>query len=142
MVRCILLCGLLTIFALAGCSSYDPANVAAKTYPARGKVVLADGTPLRGGKIILHPNDKTKPEAEGIIQKDGTFTLMTYKKGDGAVPGPHKITIDRFYYDKNGNPQENRALPIPKRYWKEDTTDLTTDIQDRDNVLELKLKPS
>ncbi len=142
MARCVLFFGMLIIFLLAGCSSYDPAALTAKTYPVRGKILLADGTPLRGGKVILHPKDKTKPEAQAIIKKDGTFIFTTYKKDDGAVPGPHQITVERFFYDKKGNVKEDKSLPIPKRYWNEATSDLTTEIQDKENVLDLKLKSS
>ena len=142
MLRCVSPVVFLATFLLAGCSSYDPASLKAKTAPARGKVTLADGTPLRGGKVTLHPKDKTKPEAQAIVQKDGTFVLMTYVKDDGAAPGSHRVTVERLYYDKNGNLKKDNALPIPKRYWSEDTSDLTAEIGDQPNDLKFQLKGS
>jgi hypothetical protein len=130
---------ILVPYLFVGCRGYDPADVTAQTFPVKGRIVLANGSPLRGGKIILHPKDVNLPEAEGIVGSDGKFTLTTYKKNDGAVPGPHVVTVDRTFYDKRGNPKEDKSLPIPSTFWKTETSKLEVEIRPEENVLELRL---
>lgn len=73
---------------LAGCSSKVP------THAAGGKVTLGDGSPLPAGFITFRSLDH--PEhfaARGTIQSDGSFELMTFTPGDGAVVGKHQVLI-------------------------------------------------
>jgi hypothetical protein len=80
--------GLLPIFA--GCGPSTPA-----TYPVYGKVVFPDGSPLKGGEIEFEPKsaDTEKINARAPIQLNGTFSLTTFKLGDGALPGPHRVLV-------------------------------------------------
>ncbi|MCA9229839.1 MAG: hypothetical protein KDA57_04250 [Planctomycetales bacterium] len=59
--------------------------------PVEG-VVLIEGAPMPGGKILLTPYGKGKPSA-GMIQADGTFSLSTYSMNDGAKPGQHRVLV-------------------------------------------------
>ena len=78
-------CGLL----LAGCGGQP-----LPTYPAGGKVVFPDGTPLTGGWVEFQPVQAAKPVgARGEIQPDGTFRLSTFAAGDGAVEGEHRALV-------------------------------------------------
>lgn len=66
-----------------------------KTYPVQGKVVFADGSPVKVGTI------ETKSVEHGIqstgqIERDGSFTLTTYKPNDGAVAGKHECVVVQF----------------------------------------------
>jgi len=66
-----------------------------KTYPVQGKVVFADGSPVKVGTI------ETKSVEHGIqstgqIERDGSFTLTTYKPNDGAVAGKHQCVVVQF----------------------------------------------
>jgi hypothetical protein len=61
------------------------------TLPVKGKVTLK-GKPLTQGQIVFEP-DSAGREAHGSIQPDGTFELTTFKPGDGAAPGTHRVAV-------------------------------------------------
>ena len=56
------------------------------TYKVTGKVVLSNGTPLKGGWILFE-SPKQGLAARGVIDTDGTFRLGTYEQSVGAVAG-------------------------------------------------------
>lgn len=101
---------------------------APKTVPVSGKVTLASGTPLTGGRIIFKPKQASVQEAVGEINKDGTFTLSSYAKDDGAVPGEYTVVIEKLSY-KTGN-----AVPVyvnfPAKYADSKTSDLVVTVQE------------
>ena len=77
---------------LVGCSGSDY-----KMAPAQG-VVMLDGEPLTGGKVMFAPvatSDTIHAGKPGFanIQSDGSFEVSTYKPGDGAVVAAHRVTI-------------------------------------------------
>ncbi len=86
---------LLLTLALAplGCGSRvsSGADVRTELVPVKGKVTYK-GQPVAKGTVTFEPDDYGRP-ATGPIPAEGTFTLGTYKPGDGAVPGHHRITI-------------------------------------------------
>ena len=75
-----------TILLLSGCSGNLP------TYPVEGQVVFEDGSSPMFGQIEFY-NEAAKLNARGKINRDGTFTVGTYKENDGAVEGVHKVVI-------------------------------------------------
>jgi hypothetical protein len=75
-----------------GSSPYDLAEV-------RGKVTI-DGRPLTGAKVMFAPVGSGGPQgmdtgkpAFGVLQADGSFVLGTYGEADGAIVGPHSVSI-------------------------------------------------
>src|SRR5262245_35967084 len=81
--------------ALCGCSQ-SPSELA----PVTGKVVI-DGQPFSAGKVMFAPVAKGDDRragrpAFGKLASDGSFTLGTYKLGDGAVVGDHWVTVIRI----------------------------------------------
>jgi hypothetical protein len=74
-----------------GCGSDSSAPPAGSTVPIKGKVTFK-GQPVTGGDIQFEPTDSGRP-ANGKIQPDGTFTMTTFKEGDGAVPGTHRVAV-------------------------------------------------
>ena len=84
--RCL---GPLVLVGLTSCSGGGPVP----TYPVTGTVKLSDGTPLSGGRILLRPDEDSKYAARGDIGEDGSFTLTTFKLGDGATAGTHRIMV-------------------------------------------------
>lgn len=108
---------------VAGCARH-PA-----TYPVEGHVKYPDGTPLKGGLItFLSQNDPKKPlNARGTIKDDGTFAVSTFREGDGALEGKHKVVVHPPAV--NTRPSE----PTPKsnvhsRYGSYDSSGLTVDV--------------
>jgi len=81
-----------------------------KTYPAGGKVLLADGTPLAGGKIVFYSVEHGLG-AKSRIGEDGTFTLGTFENGDGAVAGLHQAAVIPPV-----NPDAGHSVPIEKKF--------------------------
>ncbi len=66
-----------------------------KTYPVQGKVLFADGSPVKLGTIECL-SETHGIQATGTINRDGTFRLKTYREEDGAVEGLHKCVIVQF----------------------------------------------
>jgi hypothetical protein len=74
----------------AGCGS-SAAPQGAKTFPVQGKVTYK-GQPLKTGSITFEPEGAGR-DGHADIQPDGTFVLTTYKNGDGAVGGTHRVAV-------------------------------------------------
>lgn len=74
------------LLALAGCGS------GRKTAYVKGAVLYA-GKPVHGGMLIFGPvgNGKVGEPASATIQEDGSYSLGTYRAGDGAVIGKHRV---------------------------------------------------
>jgi hypothetical protein len=68
----------------------------AETYPASGRITI-NGEPPEGAVVELHATDEgpdvrnSRPWA--VVEEDGTFTLSTYERGDGAPPGEYAVTV-------------------------------------------------
>jgi hypothetical protein len=65
--------------------------------PGEAPTVKATGTVTHKGKPVDKASVAFLPEkgrpAAGITDASGKFTLSTFKPGDGAVPGLHKVAI-------------------------------------------------
>ncbi len=61
-----------------------------ETAPVTGTVRL-DGKPLHRGTVIFTP--ELGRAATGEIQPDGSYRLSTYKSGDGALVGRHRVAV-------------------------------------------------
>jgi hypothetical protein len=84
---------LLTVLVLIpcwGCGSNEKPYVAS-TFPVKGKVTYK-GQPLTGGSITFESEENGR-ESHGNIQPDGTFVLTTFKEGDGAPAGVHRVAV-------------------------------------------------
>ncbi len=135
--RFALTCGALAIL-LAGCGESNR-PIFQTTYPVRGRVVLAKGSPVPGGQLEFHPENPELPEARAAIKSDGTFVVGTYKVNDGAVPGRFTVTIDALVYDKAGNLRTSKSLPIPRKYADVRTSGLQVEIRAEPNEVTLRL---
>jgi hypothetical protein len=73
---------------VAGCDGGGP-----KMVPIAGQVIY-QSQPLTSGTVLYIPRDRDSGrQARGEIQPDGTFRLMTFKPGDGAMVGEYDISI-------------------------------------------------
>src|SRR5260370_767749 len=70
--------------ALSGCGGPKVATVT-------GKVTIG-GKAVTGGKIMFYPESGRM--ALGEIGPDGSYSLTTFKPGDGALVGPHRVAIE------------------------------------------------
>jgi hypothetical protein len=98
--------------------------------PVSGKV-LYNGRALEFGSVVFQP--PSGQPAQGEIQSDGSFTLSTYRPGDGAAVGAHKVRITCYESQRPGaikGPGEQmlgKSL-IPERYTLFDQSGLTADV--------------
>jgi hypothetical protein len=103
-------------------------------HPATG-IARAGQTPLVGAQIRLHPHGMTLPDdavPTATVQADGTFTLTTFTKGDGAPAGDYVATVQWFRVAKDGSVGGNS---LPKRYASPTTSPLTVTIREGANTL-------
>lgn len=123
------------LFALTGCGSDRPTVV-----PVSGRVSI-DGEPVTIGRIDFVP--AFGPAATARIQPGGTYQLLTFEAGDGAVLGSHAVRVravevaDDVSATDIARPQgaasHSDAEPmmrwhVPQRYARADTTPMTAEI--------------
>lgn len=114
--------------------------------PVSGQV-LYNGKPLEFGTVMLQP-ERGQP-AVGAIQPGGAFSLTTYKDGDGAVVGKHRVRITCYESQRSTALPKNseiislgRAL-IPAKYANYATSGLEAEISaERNEPLIFRLSSS
>src|SRR5262245_54558099 len=118
----------------AGCGDNRP-----KTAVVRGTVNYK-GKPVPNGTVSFVPS--SGPKATGEIGPDGSYQLTTFRKGDGAVLGEHKVVIVAM--QKNDpNIEAFTPLPppiVPTKYTSLATTDLKAEVRDQENTINFDLK--
>ncbi len=122
--------------AVAGCGQNSFRS--GPDYPVKGKVLLADGKPLRSGRVVF-VSSETALSYVGPIGDDGGFEL---KQGDraGAPAGSYKVRveIDETSLTKGSGKSPN--LLFPAMYRDEDASKLTATVEAfTENALEFKL---
>jgi len=130
---------LLLVTLVSGCGGSDglPDMV-----PVSGQV-LYNGKPLTDGQVVYLPKTPgAGRQANGAIQPDGTFEMMTLRKGDGVMQGEYVIAI-YAYKPHPGEPktrEEHEAMArrggikreysIPERYANAETSGLADKVDD------------
>jgi hypothetical protein len=112
--------------AAGGCGPDGP-----KLYPVEGKVTLKDGTPVKAGHVILHPDagngNKSREVCQGTIQ-DGAYSIRTGAR-DGAPPGKYKVIIEAVAgVDASSYITEWLA---DEKYLNSDTSQLTLEVVEK-----------
>jgi hypothetical protein len=125
---------------LVGCGPRFNTKPPPKVYPVRGKVLLANGQPLRVGVVTFHP--KQAPlgaEASGELDKEGSFQLTTMVKDDGALPGSYTVSVSP-YSMKSGHATATQPTLIPPKYAAPETSGLTAEVKAQDNQFTFHIK--
>ena len=116
----------LAALTLLGCSGSNDKNTAV----VRGKITYK-GAPVTKGTITFVP-DVMGTSAYGAINPDGTYSLSTYEKDDGAVVGMHKVSItskeEQTNFEANAPPTDGKWL-IPGKYFLEASSGLTANVK-------------
>jgi hypothetical protein len=74
-------------FAVTGCGP--------RLQPVRGKVSLADGKPAAGSQVVFEGEQEgAKISPRGDVQEDGSYSLSTFKPGDGVPPGKYRVRVN------------------------------------------------
>ena len=122
---------------VVGCQSGDGSVQKVAVYPVKGSVVLADGKPLKGGKVYFVPTDGAVT-SEAKIGGDGGFALETGGSGEGAPPGQYKVRVEPEDTSLLAGKKaaKGKALPFPAKYLDEDSSGLTATVKADTNQLE------
>lgn len=124
--------------ALTGCGSADTGVKGVSE--VSGKVLLAKGMPLRGGRIVLRPAGGLRPAVSADINSDGSFTIDGASERKHVVPGEYQVFV------VFGKDPKYRALQsqVPKKYQSvaEDESDHYVTIEEDAKDLLVKLKRS
>jgi len=119
-----LVLALTVVAAVSGCGGGDP--YAVKTVSAAGTATY-QGKPVSKGTILFQPVDEKGRPASGTIE-DGKFTLTTYREGDGAVPGKHKVAVVATEEKKTKDGDTTVKYLIPERYASAETSGVEVEV--------------
>jgi hypothetical protein len=103
--------------SIVGCSDNGLGLV-----PVSGKVTFAGQPPPKGGTITFNPITVQEglPRRPGTAQfaQDGTFTVTSFKKGDGLVPGTYhpRVACWKAPPDSNDPSSFDRLNYVPKDF--------------------------
>jgi len=146
----------LVAFTIVGCGESKPT-----TYPVSG-VVTYKGQPVEGATVGFSSTDADTQPAVGLTDAQGKYTLTTFEKDDGALPG--EFTIHVFKYDRKPTvpamdtsgvqvdempddykPEEMAEEPppkhlLPEKYSAPHSTPLKTTIQAGENTYDINLE--
>lgn len=125
---------LASLALLGGCGEPRP-----RTAPVRGAITYR-GAPVPHGTVMFQPAHG--PAATGEIRK-GHYVLMTYREGDGAVLGSHRVTVIALEDQSGRLPEDRSPLPpalVPLEYSFPDRSGLTAEVVDGPNVIDFDLK--
>jgi hypothetical protein len=120
---------------LAGCGDNRP-----RTAVVRGTVTYK-GKPVPNGTVNFIPAEG--PAATGDIARDGSYSLTTFRKGDGAILGTHKVVVVAMQDQSGVAVEASTPLPppiVPMKYTSLSTTDLQADVKDQENTINLVLE--
>jgi hypothetical protein len=124
-----------SVLPLVGCGSNRM-----KTAVVRDTLTY-NGKPVPNGTISFIP--ESGPTATGEIGSDGSYRLTTYRKGDGAVLGKHKVIVVAMEDMSGKLPEARNPLPppiVPVKYTSLATTDLRAEVKDQDNTIDFNLE--
>lgn len=89
---------LVALVAAAGCmqgpAALDGINVA--TVAAKGKVLQANGQPLKAGIVTFEPlvDGGSTNQAAGPVGEDGSFEVRSGPSHPGAMPGKYRVKVE------------------------------------------------
>jgi hypothetical protein len=135
-------CLALVVLAVAGCNRrVDDAwtRMRPPVHPAVG-VVMYEGKPLDGATVMLE-SESTDEKSRGKVaightDAGGRFRVRTYKEYEGAVAGPHRVSVTKFEYSENKPPNADpnidyprlEKLLVPEQYTSFETSGLTATV--------------
>jgi hypothetical protein len=121
------------VLVAGGCGGSKPA-----TAPVSGTVLL-DGKPVAEAAVLFEPAGGGVP-ARGSTDATGRFSLSTFTRGDGALPGRHRVAISKMTMagikaddfgleDSSAAPASPPKSAIPRRYADPATSGLEATVE-------------
>lgn len=120
-------CWSAAILGAIGCSDGRPERL-----PVSGQVLI-DGEPLTHGYIRFVPEGGRPAGAK--LDDQGRFTLSTYGKYDGIIPGIHQIEVD----GSEELSSKKKKWHAPKKYFSYSTSGLKETINEPTDSLVINL---
>jgi hypothetical protein len=71
--------------------------------PVSGRVFFQD-KPVEGARVTFLSTSEGGRSASGTTDSQGNFSLTTFKRNDGAIPGDYVVTISKFEGQSGGGP--------------------------------------
>ncbi|HTK77536.1 MAG TPA: hypothetical protein VL371_19885 [Gemmataceae bacterium] len=127
--------GGLLVCLLLGCGAAGP-----KTAIVKGTVTYK-GKPVPNGTVMFIP--ASGQHATGEIRPDGSYALSSFRPGDGAIPGKYKVVVVAMQDMAGRLPEDRNPLPppiVPNKYSSIATTDLTAEVKEGENTIDLPLR--
>ena len=135
-----LLCGGALLGAGCGGGTDDPATAAVS-----GKVTR-NGQPVSGGSVMFSPRastDRKQPgkPAAAEVGADGSFTLTTYTKGDGAVVGKHQVTYTAAPIEIDEKQHKEDSQPVVSPFAGLIPSKAEVEVKAGSNTIDIDLVP-
>jgi len=109
----------LGLLLIAGCSRRVDdkwTRMRPPVFPATG-IVIYQGKPVAGATVMLEsqsPDEKSRGKvAIGHTDSGGRFRVQTYKEYEGAVAGPHRLSVTKIEYLENKPPNADPNVDYP-----------------------------
>jgi hypothetical protein len=126
-----------SLFVLAALSVTSCGHEVKQTFfPVKGSA-FCEGKPAAGAILSFHrvgdPDKTNLPHA--TVQKDGTFSVTSINKGDGAPPGKYQVTVI-WRKKKSSSGDEEAEWMLPLRYLTAETSGIEVEIKSAPTELE------
>jgi hypothetical protein len=112
-------------------------------YTVRGTVYL-DGQPAKelAGYTVTFTSSELHRSASGEIQADGTYSLGSLTKDDGAIPGKYQVTLSPP--ERAGGGERGKKLPGAKgvSFQQPDNQEFTVEQRTNDIAIHLQRSKS
>ncbi len=132
---------MVTVSVVALCLVLTGCSDQLRTYPVSGKVRFTTGGIVHVGTVELKSREHNV-QARGQIRSDGSFTLTTYKDGDGAVAGMHDCVVVQFVMAEGISGHKPSTVGVvDRRYATYSTSGLKAEVSpDKKNELMLEVE--
>jgi hypothetical protein len=140
----------LALLIVIGCA--DDSGLA-KRYPVSGKVSY-NGKPVPQGRIDFAPAKGGEGRAASGDIADGSYSLTTATTGDGAIPGPYKVSViakerpaTKAASKFGGAPSQQEVVRlnketkslVPTKYSDPQSSPLTTEVKAESQTINFEL---
>ncbi len=105
-----------------------------ETVPVTGTVTY-QSKPVPGANVMFYPEEGRKP-AVGTTDENGVYSLTTFEKGDGAIPGTHTVTVTAYDSTDQG---ASMASLVPEKYASPTASPLQVTVEQGSNEIPLEL---
>ncbi|MDO5553488.1 MAG: hypothetical protein Q4G68_06975 [Planctomycetia bacterium] len=114
-----------------------------KVYDVTGRITVNGESP--GTELIITFTNPDNVTAQGLVSPDGTYTLSTLRKNDGAMEGEYRVLLRmaRMEPPEESPDAASYFVPIDSKYEAATTSDLTANVvKGGENVFNFDVAPN